>query len=445
MTGLRRLNPTLSRRRFLVGGGALIGLPLLPSLAPRELRAQTEEPIKRFVALFFPNGSTMYEDWQLSGTETSWTMGTAHAALASHQAKLSMFKDLNGRSGGAPDHSRGTAELLTGAMISDQNTPTVDISIDQAIADSIDPPTRLRSLHLGPEPYPSGPPADTGWPSGYNVYLSWSSPTAPNAPLEDPQVAFDQVFVQTGDADAQVEAERRLRLRQSILDHAIDQVDGIMPRLGSDDAAKLDEYLTAVRDVESRLQVPGPAPNDDASGCGSATRPDAGLDHVEHTRAMLDIAVLALQCDATRILTYSMDYGFGNKNFNFLGLGNFAHHNLSHGGTAVERVDAHKGIVEWYMEQFAYFLDKMDAIDEGGSTLLDNALIYHGSDVGDAWSHSHQKLCITVAGGGAGAVNPGRLLDGAGVAYPQVLLALANAMDANLSSFAGETSPFSGL
>jgi hypothetical protein len=435
----------LSRRRFLIGGGALIGLPLLPSLVPRELRAQSEEPIKRFVALYFPNGSTMFEDWQLSGTETSWTMGTAHTALAPHQSKLSMFKALNGQSGGAPDHSRGTAEFLTGAMISDQNTPTVDISIDQAIADSVDPPTRLRSLHLGPDPSPSGPPADTGWPSGYNVYLSWSSPSAPNAPLEDPQVAFDQVFVPSGDSAAAGEAERRLRLRQSILDHAIGQVDDIMPRLGTDDAAKLDEYLTVVRDVESRLQVSvGPA-SGMTSGCEGATAPGSGLDHVEHTRAMIDIAVLALQCDATRILTYSMDYGFGNKNFDFLGLGNFAHHNLSHGGTAIERVDAHKGIVDWYMQQFAHFLDRMDSIDEGAATLLDNSLVYHGSDVGDAWSHSHQNLCITVAGGAAGAINPGRLLDGAGVAYPRVLLALAHAMDANLSSFAGETSPYAGL
>jgi hypothetical protein len=355
-----------------------------------------------------------------------------------------MFRGLNGKSGGAPDHSRGTAEFLTGSMISDQETPTVDISIDQAIANAIDPPTRLRSLHLGPESYPSGPPADTGWPSGYNVYLSWNSPTSPNAPLEDPQAAFDQVFVPSGDSEASAQADRRLRRRQSVLDHVVGQIHSIEPRLGVDDAAKLDQYLTSVRDVESRLQVSAPT-DGDAAGCGSLERPDAGLDHVEHTRAMLDIATLAVQCDATRILTYSMDYGFGNKNFNFLGLGNYAHHNLSHGGTATERVEAHKGIVRWYMEQFAYFLSRLTEVDDGGVPLLDNCIIYHGSDVGDAWSHSHANLCMTVAGGGAGALNPGRLLDGTGVNYPQVLLALAHAMDANIDSFAGEGTPFSGL
>jgi hypothetical protein len=199
-----------------------------------------------------------------------------------------------------------------------------------------------------------------------------------------------------------------------------------------------------VRDVESRLQASRP-PAVPTSGCGAATGPGSGLDHAAHTRAMLDVIVLALQCDATRIVTYSMDYGFGNKSFDFLGLGNYAHHNLSHGGTAPERVAAHMGIVAWYMNELAYFLQKMDAVDDGGPTLLDNSVVYHGSDVGDAWSHSHNDLCITVAGGGAGALNPGRLLDGTGVAYPRVLLALAHAMDANVASFAGEGTPFSGL
>jgi hypothetical protein len=386
----------------------------------------------------------MHDDWQLSGSEQSWTMGTAHTSLLPLQGRLSMFRGLDGRSSGAPDHSRGTAVFLTGGMISNQSTPTVAVSIDQVIAEAIQPPTRLRSLHLGPAPYPSGPPADTGWPSGYNVFLSWSSPTAPNAPLEDPQVAFDQVFVPSGDAAATAAAERRLRRRQSVIDHVIGQIGDIKPRLGRDDGQKLDEYLTSVRDVESRLQASRP-PAVPTSGCGAATGPGSGLDHAAHTRAMLDVIVLALQCDATRIVTYSMDYGFGNKSFDFLGLGNYAHHNLSHGGTAPERVAAHMGIVAWYMNELAYFLQKMDAVDDGGPTLLDNSVVYHGSDVGDAWSHSHNDLCITVAGGGAGALNPGRLLDGTGVAYPRVLLALAHAMDANVASFAGEGTPFSGL
>ncbi|HEX2879608.1 MAG TPA: DUF1552 domain-containing protein [Polyangiaceae bacterium] len=432
----------MSRRQALCAAGVAVGLPWLESLLPRSSRAQTAAPVKRFAALFFPNGSTMREDWQLGGSGSNYTMGTAHTPLLPLQSSLSMFQNLNGTVGGAPDHSRGTAEFLTGTNISNMTTPEVSISIDQAIADALDPNTAIRSLHLGPTPYPAGPPSDTGWPSGYNVYVSWSSPTTPNAPLESAQVAFDQVFVPSGDPTADALAQKRLRLRQSILDHVDDQILAITPRLGADDAAKLDEYLTSVRDVESRLQV---APATPMSGCGGATGPGDNLNHPDHTKAMLDVLVLALRCDATRVATYSMDYGFGNKDFNFLGLGSFRHHNLSHSGTTPGIINSHKAIVTWYMEQIAYFLGAMQAVDDGGVSLLDNSVLFIGSDVGDGWSHSHAGLPVMVAGGGAGALNPGRLIDGTGVTYTSVLLALAQAMDANLPSFAGETTPFAGL
>jgi hypothetical protein len=428
-----------SRRFFLRAAGVSIGLPMLASLLPRGARAGGEAPIKRFVALFFPNGSTMRQDWALSGTESSWTMGTAHASLMPLQAKLSMFANLDGTQGGAPDHSRGTAEFLTGAPIGDMSTPQVDVSIDQAIAAYLDPPTAIRSLHLGPTPYPGGPPSDTGWPSGYNTYVSWSSPTQPNAPLESARVAFDQVYVPSG-SDPTL-AEKRLRLKQSVLDHTIDQIDGIEPRLGAQDKAKLDEYLTALREVESGLQAEQPP-----TGCSDgAVRPEDALSFPEHTQAMLDVVALALQCDATRIVTYSMDYGFGNKDFDFLGLGSFRHHNLSHSGTAQNILDWHKAIVRWYMDRVADFLVGLDAIDDGGATLLDNSIVYVGSDVGDGWAHSHAGLTNFVAGGGAGTLDPGRLIDASGVSYDSVLLALAHAMDAPLPAFSGATTPFGGL
>jgi hypothetical protein len=428
-----------SRRALLRASGVAVALPFLESLLPRAARAGGEAPIKRFVALFFPNGSTMGQDWALQGSGTDYTMGTAHASLEPLRAKLSMFANLDGDYGGAPDHSRGTASFLTGAPIDDMTTPSVDVSIDQAIADALDPPTAIRSLHVGPTPYPGGPPSDTGWPSGYNTYISWSSPTAPNPPLESARVAFDKIYVPSG-TDPGL-AEKRLRMRQSVLDHTLDQIDTIAPRLGSDDANKLDEYLTAVREVESGLQSQPLQP-----GCGSdSDAPNADLPFDRHTPAMLDVVALALRCDATRIVTYSMDYGFGNKNFAFLGQGNFNHHSLSHSGTEQPTVDAHKAIVRWYMDRIADFLTTLDAVDEGGPTLLDNSVVFIGSDVGDPWGHSHQDLTAMVAGGGAGALDPGRLIDATGVSYDSVLLALADALDAPLASFSGTSSPFPGL
>lgn len=194
--------------------------------------------------------------------------------------------------------------------------------------------------------------------------------------------------------------------------------------------------------MESRLQSAQPA----ARACGGgAAQPGAGLDFPTHTRAMLDVLVLALQCDATRFVTYSLDYGFGNKDFTFLGAGSGRHHNLSHSGTAAATISLHEAIVPWYMDQIAYLLGRMDAIREGDATLLDNSIVYVGSDVGDGWSHAHQDLPAFLAGTGAGALNPGRLIDASGKSYASFLLALAHAMGAQLPSFAGASTPFSGL
>ncbi len=296
-------------------------------------------------------------------------------------------------------------------------------------------------MHLGPGPYPNGPPADTGWPSGYNVFASWSSPTAPNAPLESAQVAFDRVFAAVGESKTDPLVEKRRRLKTSVLDYVIDQVGAISPRLGKDDGRKLDEYLTSIHDVETRLKESAAMT---ATSCATGTPPEANLDHPTHTKAMLDILVLALQCDATRFVTYSMDYGFGNKDLNFLGHAK-RHHNLSHSGTAPETIAAHKAAVKWYVDQFAYLLTRLDGIDEVGSTVLDNSVVFLGSDVGEAWTHDHMDLTAILAGKGAGALHPGRLIDPMGKTYASFLLGLIRAMDADVASFAGSTTPFAGL
>lgn len=432
-------NHRLSRRSFLTAAGVAVALPALPSLLSRRARAEVTADTKRFIALYWPNGTTMRQDWQLTGSGSNYTLGTAHAALEPLQSRLSMFTGLDTNSGGTPAHSRGTAAFLTAASISDPDTPRVDISIDQAIADALAPPTPIRSLHLGPSPYAGGNPSDTGWSSGYNTYLSWLAPDAPNAPLESPRTAFDQIYVPP-DADAAT-AQKRVALQQSVLDHTLEQLASIETRVGTEDRQRLDRYLTAVRQVEQGLDAPTAV-----SGCGDAAdRPDDGQSFADHTRSMLDVLTLALACDATRIVTYSMDYGFGNKDFSFLGMGAYNHHNLGHGGTAPERVAANAAIVRWYQDQIAYVLGQLDAIEEDGGTILDKSVVYVGSDVADAWSHAKNDLPMMLAGGGGGALDPGRLIDASGASYASILLALAHAMDAPLPSFAGASTPFVGL
>lgn len=432
-------HPRLTRRTFLRAAGVAVALPALPSLLTREARAEITADTKRFVGLYWPNGTTQHQDWQLVGSGTDYTLGTAHVSLEPLKQRFSMFRGLDTNSGGTPAHARGCAAFLTAASINDPDTPIVDISIDQAIADAIEPATPLRSLHLGPSPYSGGNPSDTGWSSGYNTFISWQAPDSPNAALESPQTAFDQIYVPP-DADAAM-AEKRVALQQSVLDHTVEQISTIETRLGNEDRQRLDRYLTAVRQVEQGLQAPTPA-----AGCGDAMdRPDDGQSFADHTRSMMDVLALALACDATRIVTYSMDYGFGNKDFTFLGKGSYRHHNIGHSGNTPELQAAHRAIVRWYQDQIAYLLDQLQSIEEDGGTLLDKSVVYVGTDVSNAWSHGKTDLPMMLAGGGGGALNPGRVIDAGGASYASVLLALAHAMDAPLASFAGETNPFSAL
>ena len=128
MTGSRS-----SRRTVLRGAGVCVALPFLESLLPRQIRAQQSPSPKRFLALFFPNGTDGWTNWQLGGSAANYTMGTAHASLAPYQSDLLFIKNLNGQYGGAPDHSRGTAEFLTGAAIDNQMVARVAESIDQVM------------------------------------------------------------------------------------------------------------------------------------------------------------------------------------------------------------------------------------------------------------------------------------------------------------------------
>ena len=140
-----------------------------------------------------------------------------------------------------------------------------------------------------------------------------------------------------------------------------------------------------------------------------------------------------------------MDYGFGNKDFTFLGMGSYKHHNIGHSGNTPELQAAHRAIVRWYQDQIAYLLEQLDAIEEDGGSVLDKSVVYVGSDVSDAWGHGKTDLPMMIAGGGGGALNPGRVIEAGGASYASVLLELAHAMDAPLPSFAGASTPFADL
>jgi hypothetical protein len=433
----------MNRRRFLGGIGAALALPLLESLSPATARAQSS-PNKRLVIVFFPNGTDSHNEWRLGGSGTSYTFGTAHQSLAPYRDQLTLIRRINNTHvTGSPAHSRGSASFLTGVNITQQNVARAGPSIDQVIAAQIGGATALRSLQLGPTPYPAGAePSDTGWSPTYNLAISWSSPSVFNLAIEDPQIAHDRLF---GVVDPNAAAAaKRARYRQSILDSARNEAATLRRQVSRGDRSKLDQLETAIREVEQRLGATmTPTPSCGGSAPGNGTRSFA-----EHTSLMIDLLVLALACDRTRVVTYQMDYAFGNKDFAFLvGGTRQLHHNITHTGSSADpnATQKHQAITTWYVERFAELVGKLEAVGEGAGTLLDASLVLLGSELGDGRGHNGADLPLILAGGGAGTLAPGRLIDAGGVPHEQLLLALAHKMDVPLADFAGVTTPLAGL
>jgi hypothetical protein len=271
--------------------------------------------------------------------------------------------------------------------------------------------------------------------------MSWSSDAVYNAPAQDPRAVFDRLFGPAlQDETAAVERRRR---RRSILDYVRGEAQQLQGKINPADRRKLDQYLTAIREVEQRLEQP----RGDGNACGLDGAPEADpADFPAHTRQMLDLLVLALQCDMTRVITYMMDFGFGNKDFAFL-VGGYRqlHHNITHSGPESGALEKHQQITAWYCDQFAYLVQQMAAIDEGNGTLLDNSMVLFGSGIGNGRGHNHQNLPLIVAGRGAGTLEPGGRLDGGNQSHAQLLLAMIHKMGVPADRFADADRPLAGF
>jgi hypothetical protein len=430
----------MNRRTFLRGAGAAIALPALESLTPKA-EAQAPDP-RRMVVLFFPNGTDNHNEWNTSGSGAGYTLGSAHASLAPYRSHFSILRNVDNQYvTGSPAHSRATAAFLSATAITDQFVARVGQSIDQVIAASIGGATPIPSLQLGPTPYAVGSePQDTGWSPTYNMNISWSSPSVFNPAMENPRAVFDRLFM--GPAPDTVAAERRRRYRQSILDHVLGETQRLQARISTFDREKLEEYLTALRALELRLEMAGGPP---PPMCGGTAPAASGIPFPEHTRLMLDLVVMALRCDVTRVVTYQMDYGFGNKDFSFiLGGTRQLHHNITHSGGSDPPL-WHRRITTWYCEQLAYFLGQMTGVTESSGTLLDNSMVLFGSGLGSGRGHTGNDMALILAGRAGGMLNPGRLIDAGGVAHERLLLAMAQTMGVSVSSFGSASTPLAGL
>jgi hypothetical protein len=392
------MSPRIERRTLLRGVGATLALPWLEIMTPRA-RAAQKLPPRRFVTFFQPNG-VYPKAWNVTGEGRDF-------ALSPILEPLSGFKDqmlvLSGIDSVGRGHVKLTGAFLTGTAI---ENGVNGISVDQVIARRIGGGTRFASIELGTEPPRQGLAGDD--PIALANTVSWSSPTQRVSPEISPRAAFDRLFRDP----ASPEARRAAENRRSVVDLVLEDAKALQKIASGRDKEKIDEYLEGVRGVELQIErtMNPPAPEWTPLTAPELARPPAGipLNKDEHMKLMLDLLVLALQTDTTRVATFMSAHGFSRQNFTFLDGVKNDHHGMSHHKNQEALVKEYTTVSRWYAAQVRYLVSKMRGIDEGNGSLLDNSLVLYGSEMKDGNGHIKEDLPLVLIGGGQGRVRTGR-------------------------------------
>ncbi|MDE0163486.1 MAG: DUF1552 domain-containing protein [Bryobacterales bacterium] len=391
-----------SRRTFLRGLGVTMALPWMESVpvwgdrAAAAVKNSSQAPV-RLAVLFSGNGFRSKE-WWARGEGKQMALGQVLTPLADFREKLLFVRGLyNEEALKGNIHSSQTGNLLSGAPLASGGEIRSGTSVDQVVAQQYGYSTKVPSLVLGCER--SNPGIHKNYSMLYSSHISWSSPTTPT-PLElYPALAFDRLF-----KDSVQEADK------SVLDAVLSDANRFRRNISSADQHKLDEYLNSVREVERRIEQAGS--NGEMQGWRptldkpNIPRPPDGIPQnlAEHMRLMCDILVLGFQTDTTRVSTLKLNNDHSYLLFRHLGV-DVGHHELSH------RDDAdYLRVNQFFLEQFAYIARKLDQIQEGERTALDNSMLMYCSSMLTG-RHDAKQLPIVLLGGAGGQIQGGRTLD----------------------------------
>jgi hypothetical protein len=391
----------ISRRTVLRGVGVTMALPWLDSLSPLTTSAAAFP--KRFAVLFMGNGING-NHWWARGAGAEMKLSRSLAPLEPIKTKINVINGLfNQPAVGIGIHPGQTGALLSGVPIQRGATVKGGISMDQVLANRLGQETAQPSIVLACEQPMTGY-HETNFSMAYSSHISWQNAESPVPNEVYPSLAFDSLF------------ENRGSLRYtSILDRVRDRAQGLSQQVSSTDKAKLDEYLTSVREVEKRVErmrVVRDASEDRAKHTGrpafSLDRPQNGLpeDLREHTRLMCDIIAMAFQTDRTRIASLLLARDLSSLYYPFLDVRE-GHHSASHDDLS----EGYERISRFHLSQLAYLATKLEAMPEGEGTVLDNCCLLWLSNMWAGWKHDNMKLPVVTAGGLGGTLQTGRSLD----------------------------------
>ena len=399
----------INRRAILKGIGAAVSLPLLDSMIPAFAEA-SPSPV-RLAWFYLPNGIDM-RNW------TPKDEGALPADLpnilqpfSSVRDEVTVISNLTANWGrplqvGAGDHGRALAAYMTGVEV--YRTAGADLklttSADQVAARAIGHLTTLPSLEIGLEEARQSGNCDNGYSCAYTYNVSWKTESQPLPPISDPKNLFERLFG-SDVAESPAAHQRRLAMRQSILDQVMGDTHKLESTLGPSDKRKLDEYLTSVREIEVQVE----------KAQKSTTVIDPGMDkpfgappeYADYFRLMSDMLLVAFKADITRISTFMIGREGSTRAYPEIGVAD-GHHPLTHHMGNMDMLEKVRQINVHHAKTMAAFIQKMKDTKDGDGSLLDNSMIVYGSGLSDGNVHTHDQLPTLLCGRGGGYINPGR-------------------------------------
>ncbi len=387
----------MSRRAVLRGAGVTVALPWLESLQA------AVTPPKRF-AVFFMGTGVNEDHWSAKGSGEAMELSKSLQPLAPLKKKINVIdglfmKPLTGQG----IHPAQTGSLLSGATIQRGPILRAGKTLDQVIADHIGQDTAQPSMVLACEQPLTGY-HETNFSMAYSSHISWASADSPVPTEVYPSLAFDNLFENRG-----------LLRNASILDRVRGRAESLSQKVSASDKAKIDEYLTSVREVErrvERMRADKLKADDDAKGksrpAWTLERPANGLpeDLREHARLMGDIIAIGFQTDRTRVASMILANDVSAQIYPFLQVTD-GHHAASHYNLS----DAYERITRFHLSQLAYLATKLDAMPEGNGTVLDNSCLMFLSNMWSGRKHDNTRVPLVLAGGLGGTLQTGRALD----------------------------------
>ena len=428
----------LPRRTFLKGIGATLSLPLLDAMVPAAtaLEKTPAKPVRRLGYVFMPMGCDITR-WTPPGGEKLDKLSPILSSLEPVKQDVTIGSNLELANAYPGSHATSNSAFLSAAKakVTESTDYYLGTTADQIAAQHIGQSTQLPSLEMAMDLLKLVGQCDNGYACVYQNNLSWSSPTTPLPAEAHPRIVFESLFGEGGTAK---ERRAALRKRASLLDSISEEITRLQRDLGPADRAKLEEYLTAVREVERRIQT---AESDAAKNqLPDLDRPmGVPASYADHARLMFDLQVLALQGDVTRVITFQLARETSNRTYPEIGVPD-PHHPLSHHGNNPEKVALMAKINSFHVSLFAEFVLKLKKTTDGNGSLLDHSLYLYGSGMGNPNVHDHTNLPTIVAGGGAGKMRGGRHIQyDKPTPLANLHLSLLNKVGVPMESFADST------